>query len=582
MGVSKAGQDTIIAVDARLIRLGALRLAVGSFAASIVTAACVELIVLLVEMQGDQECRRRYGRRIHKLFESTSARLWQLAGPPLHRQGEEDGPNLTLLPPFWTEASVTWLQEIVYARKAGFLPGDKLILSAQKLFLDMRHPSGEEFSAAMNRRRSSKGDGGHQDQDKDGANKGNEASGQGQGAAGNAPTGEANNKDRSGTIPGAADENSSTGEAAHPATGKSGYDASVLDPSDPLGLGREAAASLADAIDKLAATKGARNPELDRLNESFLSRDKYRLRPTMRPMDFLDLAPHSDEGKRQYAEAFSVLTTRMPLAALPGYQDLVEGLSRLRAAMPNFGSVLDVLQGDFALALRSERPATLRLRPMLLIGPPAIGKTRFARELAKLLGAESSYISVAGDADNRNFAGTARGFTSAHPSWPVERMAKLPSPNPILIVDEIEKAGGSKSNGALADTILSMLEAESAKQFSDPFLGGPIDLSMISWIFLANSREGLSEPLLSRLEIFQVEPLAPEAFDSIVQAIIADIAQSRKVEPSQMPALPELFLAELKTAYVRRRDLRRVRITLEKAFGILARYDNEHPGETLH
>ena len=134
----------------------------------------------------------------------------------------------------------------------------------------------------------------------------------------------------------------------------------------------------------------------------------------------------------------------------------------------------------------------------------------------------------------------------------------------------------------MADTILCMLEAESAKQFSDPFLGGPIDLSMISWVFLANSREGLSEPLLSRLEIFQVEPLAPEAFDSIVQAIIADIAQSRKIEPSQLPALPELFLAELKTAYVRRRDLRRVRVTLEKAFGILARYDNEHPGETLH
>ncbi len=140
MGVSKAGQDRIIAVDARLIRLGALRLAVGSFAASAATAACVELIALLVEMQGDQDCSCRHGRRIQKLFEASSARLWQLAGPPLHSLGEADGPDLTQLPPFWTEASMTWLQEILHARKAGFLPGDALTLSMQKLFLDMPPP----------------------------------------------------------------------------------------------------------------------------------------------------------------------------------------------------------------------------------------------------------------------------------------------------------------------------------------------------------------------------------------------------------------------------------------------------------
>jgi hypothetical protein len=573
MGLSKAGRDTTIAIDARLIRLGALRLAVGSFVASVAIAACVELVALLVEMQGDQELFRRYGRRIHRLFEATSARLWKSAAPPLHRQFKEDGPDLPGLPTFWTEASVTWLREIVFARESGFLPGDELILNAQKLFSKLPPPSGEEFSAAMNRRRGGTRGDGHQGNRRDETH--GEASGRTHKEAEDAPS----NDDASSSVPSAAGENSFAGRARQPDTGKTDDDGSL---TDPFGLGSRAVAALADAIDERSKEDDVQDPDLKRFYDSLRAGGEFRSQPVMRLMDHLDLSPHADEGKRKYAEQFRVLTSDMPLTALPRYKDLIQYMGNLREAMPNFGPIIDALQGDFAFALRSEGPAVLRLRPMLIIGPPAIGKTRFARELAKALGAESAYISVAGDADNRRFAGTAHGFTSAHPSWPVERIHKLSKANPVLIVDEIEKAGGSKSNGVLTDTILGLLEPESAKQFTDPFLGGPIDLSAISWIFLANSREGLSQPLLSRLEVFQVEPPEPEAFDFIVQAIVRDIAKSRKVEPDQMPALPEQFLAELKVAYAERRDLRRVRIALEKALGILARYDNEHPGETLH
>jgi ATPase family associated with various cellular activities (AAA) len=318
------------------------------------------------------------------------------------------------------------------------------------------------------------------------------------------------------------------------------------------------------------------------LKPGSVSVPRLPLPPTKRVMEYLDLSPHGDEAKSKYAQQFLNLTEELPLTPLPSHAAILEGLGRLQRAMPNFAPVIETLRGDFAFALRSDAPAVLHLRPMLILGPPAIGKTRFAKELAKTLGAISSYLTTAGDADNRRFAGTAFGFSSSHPSWPVERISKLKRANPVLILDEIEKAGGSKANGVLADTILGLLEPESATEFSDPFLGGPIDLSAINWIFLANSAQGLSEPLMSRLEVFQVEPPGPETFDMIVETLLADICKARRIDSSHMPTLPKPFLNDLRIHYARRRDLRRLKAAIEKAMGVLAQSDNEHLGETLH
>ncbi|GAN82039.1 AAA family ATPase [Acidocella aminolytica] len=602
MRLSRAGragqestQDSTVLIDARLIRLGALRLAITSHASTVAIAACVEMIALLVEIQADQELLHHYDRRVHNLFEATSTRLRRLAGPPLCNWSEENQIDFASAPPFWMNASVTWLEEIVHARNSGFLPGDEFVLAAQKLFSELAPPSGEELSAATRRRHGGgMRTGRYGEKRRDG--KRGEASGQLQDEAENSrPRGNG-----SGSPPGALGENSSSKQERHSGqeeegspgkeepsgtekAGNAGKAEEASSLEDVFGRGTGAITGTSDAARSQNTADDTINPGLKALqDEIYGQRGVLRQSPSLQPMRFLDLSPHADEAKRKYAEQFRALEHPMPLTELPQYKELVRDLGSLREAMPNFGAILDALQGDFAFALRSEGPAVLRLRPMLLVGPPAIGKTRFARELTKALGAESSYISVAGDADNRRFAGTAHGFSTAHPSWPVERMVRLGWANPVLIVDEIEKAGGSKSNGTLTDTILGLLEPESARQFTDPFLGGPIDVSAISWIFLANSRHGLSEPLLSRLELFQIAPPEPAAFNVIVRAILDDIAKSRSIAPDQIPALPELFLAELKAAYVQRRDLRRVRITLEKALGILARYDNEHLGETLH
>jgi hypothetical protein len=303
---------------------------------------------------------------------------------------------------------------------------------------------------------------------------------------------------------------------------------------------------------------------------------------TLKIMESIDLLKYGDEERRKYVGKYLILTSPLPLKMLPPPAETNRALNALMDTMPNFAPVIRSLQGDFALAQRGATPAALHIRPSLILGPPAIGKTRFAFQLAKSLGAEPCYLAVGGDADNRRFSGTAHGFSTGHSSWPVEQVTRLAQANPVLIVDEIEKAGGSKSNGILMDSILALLEPASASQFSDPFLGGPINLSAVSWIFMANSRGDLSEPLLSRLNVFSIEPPPPDAFDQIVNVMLNEIAADHHVDTNDMPSLPPTFLADLRATYARLRDLRRVRRTLETAFGILARYDDQHSQKTLN
>ncbi|MFX5583067.1 AAA family ATPase, partial [Acinetobacter baumannii] len=52
--------------------------------------------------------------------------------------------------------------------------------------------------------------------------------------------------------------------------------------------------------------------------------------------------------------------------------------------LPNFHEVLDDVRRQIALC--NDSSDALEITPLLLLGPPGVGKTHFARQLAELLG----------------------------------------------------------------------------------------------------------------------------------------------------------------------------------------------------
>ncbi|MBC7729830.1 MAG: AAA family ATPase [Microbacteriaceae bacterium] len=67
-------------------------------------------------------------------------------------------------------------------------------------------------------------------------------------------------------------------------------------------------------------------------------------------------------------------------------------MDHLYDEMPNFHAVLDDIRRQLALC-QDSRDA-LEITPMLLLGPPGVGKTHFAREVAQLLGTGMGFISM--------------------------------------------------------------------------------------------------------------------------------------------------------------------------------------------
>lgn len=67
-------------------------------------------------------------------------------------------------------------------------------------------------------------------------------------------------------------------------------------------------------------------------------------------------------------------------------------MEHLYDELPNFHEVLDHVKRMVALV--QDSTDALEIPPMLLLGPPGVGKTHFAKEVAHLLGTGTGFISM--------------------------------------------------------------------------------------------------------------------------------------------------------------------------------------------
>jgi ATP-dependent Lon protease len=134
------------------------------------------------------------------------------------------------------------------------------------------------------------------------------------------------------------------------------------------------------------------------------------------------------------------------------------------------------------LHIHSKRPVP---EPLLLHGPPGVGKTSFAMAIAEALNLPLIKISLAGVHDVSVFSGSSVHWSSSTPGMIVREFAGAGCLNPVVLIDEIDKCGGS-SAGRVTDILAEMLNPEQSCSFRDLFLGVPVDLSNALYICTAN------------------------------------------------------------------------------------------------
>ncbi|UOA26020.1 AAA family ATPase [Pseudosulfitobacter sp. DSM 107133] len=187
--------------------------------------------------------------------------------------------------------------------------------------------------------------------------------------------------------------------------------------------------------------------------------------------------------------------------------------SCLHTEMPWMAPATERLWHDMRASVRNGDPAPL-VRPMLLVGPPGIGKSHFARLLGAQLTVPTTIIEATGEPASFVVTGSQKGWGSAGPGKVLEGIMASQIANPVVVVDEIEKAGPSVSTKGqsydLSQGLLPLLERLTAQSWSCPYYRVQFDMSWITWILTANSVNGLPAPFLSRCPPIELRALTQE------------------------------------------------------------------------
>lgn len=178
----------------------------------------------------------------------------------------------------------------------------------------------------------------------------------------------------------------------------------------------------------------------------------------------------------------------------------------LEQELPNFGDVLADLRKQIALCLETEDP--LELTPMLLLGEPGIGKTHFARRLSQLLGTGHGFVSMSSLTAGWILSGASSQWKNARAGKVFDTLVNGDYANPVLVVDEIDKVSSDGQYDPLG-ALYGLLEQDTAREFVDEFAEVPLDCSEIVWVATANDAARIPDPILNRMNVYEIP--APDA-----------------------------------------------------------------------
>ena len=255
---------------------------------------------------------------------------------------------------------------------------------------------------------------------------------------------------------------------------------------------------------------------------------------------FSHIGNETAETQTRFSSSLTELVgKKVPLKTCPELQNVRKVLAE---EFPYAVGVTDVILSGLA------RKEHITIQPTVLVGPPGCGKTTFSQRLGELLELPFEIYPCAGIND-ASLAGTARRWSFGEPAMATALVVSTGVANPLIILDEIEKAATSKHNGNLLDALLPFLEPRSASKYHDIFVQAAVDLSGVVWIATANDAAPLPKPFRDRCRVLAFPSPTHADLPAVVPRLLDAIVTSKGVDKRWISSISADEMAALSAAW---------------------------------
>jgi len=208
------------------------------------------------------------------------------------------------------------------------------------------------------------------------------------------------------------------------------------------------------------------------------------------------------DDQKRIEESLKLASTNDGLRTVPTFKNIHQIVESMRLEFRNFSSVLTSLAGELMLAGMG-KPENFRFTPLLMDGPPGVGKTAFAQHLATTLKLPFVNLNAGGMQTSAQLTGSSSHWGNTHTGEIFNMLSMNEVATGVILLDEAEKIS-DRQDYPILPALLNLLEPETARFFRDESLGLVFDASRLIVLMTSNSIDNINNALLSRTQLFKI------------------------------------------------------------------------------
>lgn len=211
---------------------------------------------------------------------------------------------------------------------------------------------------------------------------------------------------------------------------------------------------------------------------------------------------------------------RAPL--MPG-PEVADAIAAIGAKAPNFHRLTEFLVRRIQASINTNTP--LQPPPILLAGPPGVGKTYVSQQIAAAVGSRHRAVSMVNETSINVFAGVDRTWRSPRIGLVARLLVEGDNASPLVLLDEIDKALKINFGSDPLDPLHALLEPMQAAEFRDNFLELEVCADSLIWIATANDVTQIPGPIRDRLLVLHIDPPTSEQMGAVIAALYGAACQ---------------------------------------------------------